>query len=367
LYLIQSDANDVIVSYGIHLDKLFEQFESKQLNIKTISHTEALEKKWNGIDEGILLVHSFKAWPEKQWEEFLSNVKIPLFVVPTEFSGKKEMQKAFGNKKVSKIVVCTEYYQKFFLKTLEFDTNKVKLIYLPTEDFRPPTLFRKPELKEEINQPVILCPALLTLDKNYDILLKSVRKLKYKYRNLIFALYLKSHPNLDKEAREKLLTELHMKAQVHGLGANIRILLDTQHPYKSYLKLADLVLIPIQNNENLYSGTLIDALVAHKAIVTPDTKLAYDLCKKEAGIYLYTTIKDIEPKTEEGKEKTKKQSVPMTEDEIVEGIVDNCSIILDSPKIKDIMEEQNSLLSENHLFSKISQQYLNLIRRFKNK
>ena len=365
LYLIQSDANDNIISHGIHIDKLFNKFESKQLNIKTVSFNDALNNTWNGLDEGILLIHSFTAWSKNDWNLFLSNVKIPLFIIPTELNDKQELQQTFNNPFISKIIVCTEFFQKYFLKTLEFNSNKVKLIYLPTEDLRPLILYRKPKVKEEIVQPVILCPSLLTSDKNYDVLLKAIKKLKYKYNNVIFALYLKSHPDLSIEECETLLAQLHTKAQIHGLGPNIRILLNTKYTYEAYLKLADMVVIPIQNNNDLYSGTIIDAIMAHKAIIAPDTKLAYDLCKKDAGIYLYTTVKNLEPKFDKNKVKEKKQSVPMTEDEIVNCIVDNCSIILDSPEIKYIMEEQNSLLSNDYLFSKISQQYLNLIRRYK--
>ena len=239
----------------------------------------------------------------------------------------------------------SEYYQKYFVKTLKFDSNKVKLIHLATdEDLRPVKMLRKPKPQHESEQKVILSPSLMTEDKDYEVLLKSAKQLKFKYRNVIFALYLKSHPNLSGEIQEKLITSIHAQAQALGLGANIRILLDTKHPYQQYLKIADIIVIPIQHNDDMYSGVLIDAIVANKAIVTPDTRLAYDLCKKEAGIYLYTTNK---------------------ENEITTCIVDDCSIILDSPEIKEIMEEQNSILTENYLFPKISQQYLNLIKRYK--
>jgi glycosyltransferase involved in cell wall biosynthesis len=343
---------------------LFQKFESKQLIVKTIPYADALQRTWDGPDEGLLVVHSFHAWPKEQWETFLTKVKIPLFVIPTEFHINEILRTTFGHASISKIIVCSEYYQKYFLKVLNFDSNKIKLINLATDDLRPAKMLRKPKPKEEHEQKVILSPSLLTEDKDYEILLKSAKQLKYKYRNLIFALYLKSHPNLSSEKREEIITQIHNKAAVLGLGPNLRVLLDTKHPYQQYLKVADIIVTPIQHNDDIYSGTIIDAIVASKAIVTPDSKLAYDLCKKDAGIYLYATSKDVEAKPSDLL-KAKKQVVPITNDEIVTCIVDDCSIILDSPEIKDIMEEQNSILAENYLFPRIAQQYLNLIRRFK--
>jgi len=365
LYLVQSDANELVVSYSVHINKLFSNFQSKQLVVKTISYEEAAHRKWDNADDGLLVIHSFKAWSSEKWNAFLDKVSIPLFVIPTEFnSDKSVMKQTFENNKVSKIIVCSEYFQKYFLKILEIDSNKVKLIYLSAEDFRPPQTIHKVPSKESA-QPIILSPSMMTADKDYEVLLKAAKRLKLKYRNMIFALYLKSHPGLLEKERASLLADIHAKSQMMGLGGNIRILLDTQHPYKDYLKVADVVVIPIKESNDMYSGTLIDAIVANKAIVAPDTKLAYDLCKKEAGIYLYPTFKEVEIKPEEEGQKKTKKTIRMTKDEIVECIVDNCSIILDSPAIKDIMQEQNSLLAENYLFSKISQQYLNLVRRFK--
>jgi len=362
LYLVQSDANDILISNAIHIDKLFQKFESKQLTVKTILFSDAIAREWKNPDEGLLIVHSFDVWSRDIWDKFLSKITIPLFVIPTEFHINEILRTTFGRDNISKIIVCSEYYQKYFLKVLNFDSNKVKLIYLATDDLRPTKMLRKPKSRSESEQRVILSPSLMTEDKDYEMLLKSAKQLKFKYRNIIFALYLKSHPNLTGEVREKLITGIHSRAQALGLGANLRILLDTKHPYQQYLKVADIIVTPIAYNDDMYSGTIIDAIVANKAIVSPDTRLAYDLCKKEAGIYLYTTSRDEIVIT---KTKSKKSTIFASQDEIVTCIVDDCSIILDSPEIKDIMEEQNSLLAESYLFPKISQQYINLIRRFK--
>jgi len=370
LYVIQSDTNAVPISHALHLDKLFAQFESKQLTIQNISQSEALTRTWNHPDEGVLVVHSFRAWARYDWMTFVNGVRVPLFVILTEFHTNEVLRTTFGEKNISKIIVCSEYYQKYFVKVLGFDANRVKMIYLATDDYRPPKMLRKPKPKEDHEQKVILSPSLMTLDKDYDVLLKAARKLKFKYRNLIFALYLKSHPALPACDREALIASIHSRAQVFGLGPNLRILLDTKYPYSAYLKVADVIVIPIQDNEEMYFGTLIDAVVANKAIVAPDTKLAFDLCKKDAGIYLYTTTRESNavvagPEVLKSKVLSRKQNVTLNRDEIVDCIVDNCSIILDSPDIKDIMEEQNNLLASNYLFPKTLPQYLNLIRRFK--
>lgn len=383
MYLIQSNADDKLISNCLHSDVFFNHLDSKQLTVKNISFNEALVRKWNNPDEAILLIHSFKDWEYELWTNFVENIQVPLFVIPTEFNTDELFNIiTFGHKNISKIIVCSEYYQKYFLKVLKFDSNKIKLIYLPTNVISPPKMLRKPKPKQDFEQKVILSPSLMTEDKDYEILLMAARQLKFKYRNIIFALYLKSHPRLTPEENEKIITGIHTKALMLGLGPNIRILLDTKHPYQSYLKIADAVVIPLQYNNDMYSGTLIDAIVAHKAIVTPDTKLAYDLCKKDAGIYLYTTVKEIKEISDvEISEldtlpindssvaviaKSKPQVVPMTQNEIAACIVDNCTLILDSVDIKDIMEEQNSILAENYSFSKIAQQYSNLIKRFKN-
>ena len=361
LYLIQSDFNNNLVSNAINLEKLFNHLDSKQLVFKTISYTDAILKTWDNAEEGILLVHSFSAWPETLWEDFLSNLKSPLFVIPTEFNTNDKLKKAFNHKNICKIIVCTEYYQKYFLKTLNFDSSKIKLIYLAS------STFDVNKFKSNLNKGenfVILSPSVMTSDKNYSVLLKVIKKLKLKYRKLIFAFLLKTHPNYTKEQNQEIISHIEEIAKSFNLSSNIRILINVPNPYEDYLKISDVIVIPTKDNNKMYSATIIDALMLNKPIVCPDTKFAFDLCKKDAGIYLYPTEKDLEIKNDKGKKNTK-ISVLMTEDEIADCIFENCSTVLDNLEVNSIMQEQNSIISNNYSPSKILPQFINLIRRFK--
>lgn len=334
------------------------------MQIKNISIKESMERQWNASDEGILVIHSFKGWPENLWNQLNDNITVPLFTIPTEYTEDENLiRNTFSKKSVSRVIVGSECYQKYFVKALQEDGNKVKLIHSSGSDNLLDVAKAKQDAINPKIPPIIVVPGLLDEDKNIESLLMAIGKIRLKYRSALIVFNFKSKDSVDEASENILLDSLYITAEKLGVDRNVRFYINSSQEYNWYMKIADIVLIPQQTNKDMYSGTLIDAVIAGKAIVAPDTKIAFDLCKKDAGIYLYETNITTSTKDNEGNETIATRK--LTSDEMAESIAENCNIIFDNRTIKSIMQEQNVLLGKNYLQSKISQQYLNLIRRFK--
>jgi glycosyltransferase involved in cell wall biosynthesis len=364
LYLVNTDTNGKLISHSVHSDELCSSFKSKQMQIKNISINELMEKNLDNLEEGIFLIHSFKEWTESLWNALTNNIRVPLFTVPTEYTDDYELiRNTFSRKSVSRVIVGSECYQKHFTKALQKNGNKVKLIHSSGSD----SLLEIENYQQTIINPkippIIVVPGLIDNEKNIESLLMAMSKIHLKHRNAIILFNLKSKDSTDTKSENLILDNLCLMSEQLKIRENVRFYINGPQEYQWYMKIADMILIPQQKNQNMYSGTLIDAVIAGKAIVAPDTKMAFDLCKKDAGIYLYETNATITVKID----KKLKTSVTrkLSLDEMAESIAENCNIILDNSDLKSIMQEQNTLLSKNYLQSKISQQYLNLIRRYK--
>ena len=358
LYLVNTDTNGKLISHSVHSNEIFSSFKSKQMQIKNISINELMEKNLDNLEEGIFLIHSFKEWTDSSWNELTNNIKVPLFTVPTEYTDDDELiRKTFSRKSVSRVIVGSECYQKYFIKALQENGNKVKLIHSSGSDSLLEIENLKPTIVNPKIPPIIVVPGLIDDEKNIEPLLMAMSKIRLKHRNTLILFNLKSKDSIDARSEELILDNLCLMSEQLKIRENVRFYINGPQEYQWYMKIADIILIPQQKNQNMYSGTLIDAVIASKAIVAPDTKVAFDLCKKDAGIYLYETNTAISAKTATIRK--------LNSDEMAESIAENCNIILDNNDLKNIMQEQNALLSKNYLQSKISQQYLNLIRRFK--
>lgn len=360
LYLVNTDENDNLISNSVHSSEIFSDFKSKQMKVKNISCKEVISKQWEA-DEGVLLVHSFDAWPARVWDKFNKSLNVPLFVIPTELTSDENLiNKTFSKSSVSKIIVGSECYQKMFSKSLVTDSNKVKLIHSFSDDKLLPTNNPSQERSGIIRPPIIVVPTLLDEDKNFESVLLAISKIKIKYRNVLVMLAVKSKPSIDSGKENEIINSIYDMADSFRISNNLRMMINSSYDYKWFLKMADIIVIPQQKNNDMYNGALIDSVVSGKAVVAPDTKVAFDLCKKDAGIYLYETTTMTEDKEDEPGGPRE-----LTNEEISDSIAENCNIIFDNATIKNIMQEQNAILGKNYLQSKISQQYINLIRRYK--
>lgn len=320
------------ISNSSHMISLFEHAKVKQLNVIQENCESAVTNPVKS-DEALLLTYQPNAINLGQCLHLLNQAKGPVFIFPTQLGILDEVEETlFQHPAIAKIIVSSEFYQKYFTKNLNIETSKVKLIYLGGQDYFDPNYRPKP-----IQTKVIMTPGLLREGKNYKLLLESIKKLALRYRSLKHILFLKPHP--DDQTTNHLMVDLVNDISRLKLNDICNIIMNRE-PYSLYLKLPDLILLPPDETNRMYSGALLDGIMAQKAVVTPSSNYSYDLCKKEAGIFLY-------------------------QPEDLQSVVDACSIVLENKEIKEILEQQNGIISKNYSMPKIAQQYLNLVRRFK--
>jgi glycosyltransferase involved in cell wall biosynthesis len=330
LFLNKYGERNVPISHSIHSNLFFNFPKNKNLQICEENVDNLKNIDINNYDY-TFLIHKFDVFDDKNFK-FLQGK--PLIVFPTQMvDDEKILKKTFNGTNISNIIVGLDYYQKFFNKILNIPLSKIKLINIPCEQYDNSKIYNKSER-------VILTPGLLRKEKNYISLLKAIINLKKKYRNLLYILSLKTHLQESPENNKELLDEIKKFIIENNMKSYVKLMLDSPYPYENYLNYTDIILLPKDNSENMYSGVLIDAIVAGKPIVTYEFKHAYHLCKKDAGIYLYN-------------------------DKDEDLIIDDCSTILDNKDIKQILENQNKEMQNVFTNNKISQQYLNLLKRFK--
>jgi glycosyltransferase involved in cell wall biosynthesis len=319
------------ISNTIQIEAILASIKPKQLAIKFVGFEQALDMS----SDADLIIHNFNdlnTLPENFWQRYLKIAKKPIIVFPTELSDKKTMSEHFSNNMISKIIVASDCYQKVFTKTLKINADKIKLVTLGSAKLPDKTINKKP-------RKLILTPALLNPEKDFNTLLETIEKLVTYYPNLSYTLLLRTHPRYTNEQNDATINNLYKQIDFYHLNDIINVIIDSDYNYQDYLRVADLILLPPHKNKNkMYSGVIMDAIMAHKPIVAPTQPHAYDLCKNDIGIFLYQPDK------------------PQT-------ILECCSIILDRTDITDILEQQNIIASQNFEYNKITSQFMNIIRK----
>jgi glycosyltransferase involved in cell wall biosynthesis len=276
--------------------------------------------------------HNFNVMSLDKWLNFLDTTDSNIFVFPLEMDSEENMKAAYMHPKISKIVVASEFAQKYFVKTLGISPSKLKLIYLPGLDLRGNA--------QKLPYKKIITPTYITETDEIISLIEAFSMLKKRYKNLVYEiLVIPSVKN--KDTLNDWVSSLSDYIDENNLRGYVQIIvLGKPQTYAKYFVDADIILLPHDESTNLYSGPLIDAVVNQKPVVASNTPHCYDVIKKDAGLFLYQAYD-------------------------VHSIVDACAIILDNKDIKDIMVKENAVLSGNFQQTKISQQYLNLFRRHK--
>jgi glycosyltransferase involved in cell wall biosynthesis len=283
--------------------------------------------------DAVFALHSFHNF--KKWQDLVNNRKDKsIFVFPTELVDDKTVIEEFSHPAIAKIIVASEYYHRHFIKNLGFPTSFVRLIHPPTEDYRPGF-----EPKVMMNKRVVLTPASVRPEKNFEFLIQSMSELKKKYTNFHYIMLLSKHPSISNDEYLNLTQKFIDLLCELGLS-EVSFITQPKLKYADYLSLANVILLPHDNSKKMYLSSLFDGVVANKPIVMPETNQTKDLIKRDIGALLY-------------------------QPDNVQSVVDACGLLLDNRDMSDILIKQNSLIASNYLYSNISQQYINLFRRFK--
>lgn len=256
-----------------------------------------------------------------------------IFLFPTEMYDPTLMKLHLDFSPIAKIIVSSEYFQKYLIKTIGISPNKIKLIPLPSAEILAAT-----SLVPNSIIRLITVPVLMSAKQDVTNIIEAFRYLKARYLDLhLDIIIIKDNPEYDRD----YINGLGAFIDDSGLKGTVSIrVTQNSFDYPRNFTPATIVLLPHDESKQLYSTPLIDAIASHKAIVASQQPYAQDLRKKDAGINLY-------------------------QDEDLQSLIDSCSIILDNKDIKFILEEQNRELSVNFQPTKVIQQYLNLFRRYK--
>ena len=257
-----------------------------------------------------------------------------IFLFPTEMYDPTLMKLHLDFSLIAKIIVSSEYFQKYLIKTIGINPNKIKLIPLPSAEIPANNLAATGLVPNSIVR-LITVPILMSAKQDITNIIEAFRHLKARYLDLhLDVVIIKDNSEYDRD----YINSLGAFIDDSGLKgtASVRVTQNAFDYPRNFVP-ATIVLLPHDESKQLYSTPLVDAIASHKAIVASQQPYAQDLCKKDAGINLY-------------------------QEEDLQSLIDSCSIILD---IKSILEEQNRELSVNFQPTKVVQQYLNLFRRYK--
>jgi len=358
LYLV-NQVNGITVNSSCHLPEMMKHIENIS-NIKTVQFNVNLKDMIPAIEEVnakadiLFLVHDFTLWncghfdyDFKNFQFFLQSLwnNKNVFVFPTEMASSGLIKSQFKENAsmMTKIIVGSESFRKMFLKVdagFAVPSNRIKYINMPTEEFG---LADNTKLKTDwrIKERVLFTPGYIHPKKDYLRLLQDFKLLLRKHKSILYVLSFKSHPTISSEEAWAQFDALQDYVEANNLEKYVRLSLDrnTTAEYHSMLKLADLVLFPHDFSLDMYNGCMLDALAMGKAIVTPESVFAEDLVKK-TSILLYRY-----------------------QDEI--SFYDACSVVLENKDFRDILQQHNYEYGQTLAYSKIAQQYVNQIKRFK--
>lgn len=346
--VVDKDFYNNVICESLHLSELYSQF-AKTTRIENISMDQAINGKWGSPGECLLVAHSFSAWDIQVWKSFLDKNKCQLFVIPTEILNDEIMKETFNHPNISKIILNNENseYRKLF-KSYGIENQKIKYISIPS------SLHLQKSLKKPSYKKIIVCPGMLSNNKNYNALLIAAEKITSKHRDSIFVFLLKSPGNLDTAEVQNIVNKIYQDSlKLRLKSENFVILLDKELPYVSWLNQADIILSQQKSEVHMYDGTIIDGIALSKPVVA-----GYSTCsvtfasKQDLGVHIYEYKND--------------KNKIYSDEKIAYSIFQNCSIILDNSDIAEIMSQQNAEFIPQLDVNNVIQQYFNLVKRSKN-
>lgn len=358
LYIIDS-IDGVSINSSCHVSELMPYIEDIS-NIEVTHYDLKMDHMIHAINDVndnadiVFILHDFRLWNKANYdvdygmfERFLRSLwnNKNIFVFPTEMASSGLVKSQFKENAslMTKIIVGSESFRKMFLKIdagLAVPANRIKFINMPTDEHKP-TDNTKMKREMRLNSKVVFTPGKIHPSKDYITLLRNFKSVLQKHKNVLYVISLKKHHTISKELAWKQFDEMQDFVEANKMQDFVRLTLDksTKVEYTQMMKLADLVLFPQDNSLDMYNGCMLDALAMGKAIVTPESTFADDLVKK-TSILLYKY-----------------------EDEV--SFYDACSVVLENKDFREILQKHNYEYGQVLSYTRIAQQYVNQIKRFK--
>lgn len=293
-----------------------------------------------------LLVHSFNRWDKQEFKTHLDSLQGKAVVIPTQVSENKEMIEVFQHPNINKILIFSDFLNRYFTKTLGFHADKIK-------QFEISLSLNVTPMYKNTKEKIILVPSLIDGLKNFEFILSAFDKIR-RYNRFIYLVFLfQKDPDISDTEFAQLVNSFKAKIQdvsKWDLTDHVKVITKSEkYSYIDYLNAAHIILLPTKKVNQIYSNLILDAIDAGKAIIAPEDSFeadpslngegfVFDLCKENAGMILY-------------------------QPDNLQSLIEATILIQDNPPLRKILEEQNVELKNKFRPDVNTQKMTNYLKR----